>query len=149
MMLDGPGATHALGERLGQQLRAGDVVTLAGPLGAGKTALARGALRALGFTGDVPSPSFPLVLPYAPPEVRLGIWHVDLYRIENPADIEALALGEALADGALLIEWPERLPSGHWPGALALALDFAGSDEAQRCLTARVPPAWEARWPLI
>ena len=108
MRLDGPEATEAFGRRLAAQLRAGDVVALFGELGAGKTTLARGILPASAIDGDVASPTFPIVMPYD--DARASpVWHVDLYRIEDPAELEELALDEALEDGALLIEWPERL----------------------------------------
>jgi tRNA threonylcarbamoyladenosine biosynthesis protein TsaE len=137
-------ATERLGASLAPLLQPGDVVALSGGLGAGKTSLCRGILRGVGFTGDVASPTFPIVLTYAPPEVRLPIWHVDLYRIEDPAELEELGLDEARDDAALLIEWPERLPF-LWQEALRfrLARDPAGG----RSLTAQVPPAWGRRWP--
>lgn len=137
-------ATERFGRRLAPLLRAGDVVALSGTLGAGKTTLARGVLRGLGFEGDVASPTFPIVQAYAPPDTRLPLWHVDLYRIERGAEIEELGLDEAREAAAMLIEWPERLPR-LWPGALRLSLDM-GSDGA-RALTAEVPPAWGTRWP--
>jgi len=138
-------ATIAAGVAIGAVLCPGDVVTLAGPLGAGKTTLARGILQALGFTGEVPSPTFPIVIPYDGPELRLPVWHVDLYRIEDPDDARELGLDEARHDGALIVEWPERLGVEAWPDVLALRLEPEG--EARR-LTAMVPPSWAARWPL-
>ena len=146
LVLEDEAATEAFGARLGAMLQVGDVITLSGNLGAGKTSLARGVLHSLGFSGDVPSPSFPLIIPYAPPDVRIGVWHVDLYRIEHAEEIEELALEEALADGALLIEWPERLGAKGWKNALALRLEIAPNDT--RTLTASFPPAWEHRWPV-
>ena len=143
MRLDGPEATEAFGRRLAPLLRAGDVVALAGDLGAGKTTLARGILAGLGHDGEVASPTFPIVIPYD--TLRLPAWHVDLYRIEDPAEIEELALDEALEDGALIVEWPERMGSALWPDSLRLTLNRDG--EGARALTAGVPAAWEARWP--
>ena len=142
--LEGPAATEAFGHRLAAALRPGDVVALYGDLGAGKTTLARGVLRGLGFEGDVASPTFPIILPYD--ELGLPIWHVDLYRIEEEEELGELALEEALADGALLIEWPERLGAGLWSHALKLTLSRDG--EGARALTAQVPAAWDKRWPL-
>jgi tRNA threonylcarbamoyladenosine biosynthesis protein TsaE len=141
--IEGPEETEALGRRLGTQLRAGDVVALFGELGAGKTTLARGILAGLGHRGEVASPTFPIVIPYdtlSPPA-----WHVDLYRIEDPAEIDELALDEALEDGALIVEWPERMGRGLWAHSLRLTLSREG--EGARALTAEVPPAWETRWP--
>nr|WP_085219639.1 tRNA (adenosine(37)-N6)-threonylcarbamoyltransferase complex ATPase subunit type 1 TsaE [Allosphingosinicella indica] len=145
MALPGPADTEALGAALGSLLRPGDVVALSGPLGAGKTTLARAILRGLGFGGDVASPSFPIVIAYEPPALRLPLWHVDLYRIERAREMEELGLDDALFDSALLIEWPERLGDRLWRHALRLDLDV--SPDGARRLTARVPEAWEARWP--
>jgi tRNA threonylcarbamoyladenosine biosynthesis protein TsaE len=143
--LAGPEATAAAGAALAARLRPGDVVALSGDLGAGKTTFARGLLHALGFAGEVPSPSFPIVIPYAPPELRLPLWHVDLYRIERRAELAELGLDEARADSALLIEWPERMGGLLWADALRLAIEPDGADA--RRLTWSIPAAWEGRWP--
>ncbi len=137
-------ATEAFGRSLAPLLRAGDAIALFGRLGAGKTSLARGILQGLGFAGDVGSPTFPIVQVYEPPDLRLPVWHVDLYRIEDAAELEELGLEEALEDAALLVEWPDRLPA-LWPDTLRLALTDAAA--AGRNLTAFVPAAWEDRWP--
>jgi tRNA threonylcarbamoyladenosine biosynthesis protein TsaE len=143
MHLEGPGATEALGRALAAQVRSGDVIALFGDLGAGKTTLARGILAGLGHQGEVASPTFPIVIPYD--SLLVPVWHVDLYRIEEAAAVRELALDEALEDGALIVEWPERLGDGLWPQALRLTLRRQG--EGARALTAEVPAAWEARWP--
>ena len=137
-------ATEGFGRALAPDLRPGDSVALFGRLGAGKTSLCRGLLRGLGFTGDVASPTFPIVQVYEPPGLRLPVWHVDLYRIESPDELEELGLDEALEDAALLIEWPERLAS-LWPDTLQLILEDGPA--GGRNLTAWVPPAWGDRWP--
>lgn len=138
-------ATTALGRALGALLKAGDVVMLNGPLGAGKTALAKGILLGLGFDGDVPSPSFPLVIPYLPPDVRLPVWHVDLYRIDDSEELSDLGLDEAVMDGALVVEWPALLPAKLRRDGLNLNIKVR-PDES-RYLTAQVPPSWKDRWP--
>jgi tRNA threonylcarbamoyladenosine biosynthesis protein TsaE len=144
LILADPQATERLGAALAGLLRPGDVVALFGGLGAGKTTLSRGVLRGLGHEGDVASPTFPIVQAYAPPDTRLPLWHVDLYRIEHPSELEELGLDEARQDAAMLIEWPERLPA-LWPGTLSLTLDVRA--DGARALTASVPPAWGGRWP--
>jgi tRNA threonylcarbamoyladenosine biosynthesis protein TsaE len=140
VILDDEAATARLGARLASRVRPGDVITLSGPLGVGKTALARGFLAALGHEDEVPSPSFSIVQPYE--DLDPPVWHVDLYRIEDPSELEELG-PDAAAHAVLLVEWPER--AGAWPDALALSLDFG--QDGDRILTAEVPPSWEGRWP--
>ena len=94
-------ATEALGAAIAERLRPGDVITLSGPLGVGKTALARGLLAALGHAGEVPSPSFAIVQPYD--EVEPPVWHVDLFRIDSLGELDELGL-DAASDGVLLVE---------------------------------------------
>ena len=142
MILKDEQATARFGAELASLARPGDLITLSGPLGVGKTALARGFLAALGHQGEVPSPTFALVQPYDDVEPR--VWHVDLYRIEDPSELEELGLGSA-ADLVLLVEWPERAGESAWAGALRLSLDFG--QNGHRILTAEVPPSWEGRWP--
>jgi tRNA threonylcarbamoyladenosine biosynthesis protein TsaE len=142
MILKSEAETAAAGAALARIAREGDVITLSGPLGVGKTALARGLIAELGHRGDVPSPSFAIVQPYD--ELDPPVWHVDLYRIENASEMEELGL-DAAAGAVLLVEWPERAGSSAWPEALALSLDFTPAGD--RILTAKVPPSWEGRWP--
>lgn len=138
-------ATEAAGQALAPVLRPGDVVALSGPLGAGKTTFARGVLGGLGLAGEAPSPSYALLVAYEPPEVRLPLAHVDLYRIEEPSELDELGLDDLAGEAALLVEWPERAGPARWPAALrlAFALDPAGG----RRLTWADAPAWEGRWP--
>ena len=142
MILNDMAATAELGARLARALRPGDVITLSGPLGVGKTALARAILAALGHDGEVPSPTFAIVQPYE--ELVPPVWHVDLYRIGRPSELAELGL-EAAAEGALLVEWPDKAGEAAWPDALRLSLDFA--EAGARRLTAQVPPSWQGRWP--
>lgn len=132
----------AAGERLAKLLRPGDIITLAGDLGAGKTTLVRGLLHGLGHDGEVPSPSFAIVQPYE--DVTPPLWHVDLYRLEDQAELAELGL-DSLGDGILVVEWPELAGVDAWPRALRLSLEILGPK--RRRLTAVVPAAWEGRWP--
>ena len=134
------------GARLADVLRPGDVILLAGGLGAGKTTLARGLLRGLGLAGEAPSPTFAILQGYEPPEVSFPVGHVDLYRLDDPEDVSELGLDDWLNDGALVIEWPDRLGGRFGSVALDLHIDIA--PDGVRILTAQVPPAWEGRWPL-
>ena len=143
MILSDAAATAAFGARLARLARPGDVIALSGPLGVGKTALARGFIAELGHDGEVPSPSFAIVQPYE--ELDPPVWHVDLYRIDDSSEIDELGL-DCTADSVLVVEWPERAGAGAWPDALVLSLEFGPSDD--RILTAKVPPSWEGRWPL-
>lgn len=145
MILADEASTLAFGRRLASVVQPGDVITLSGGLGAGKTTLARGLLAALDLEGEAPSPTFAIVQVYDPPETRLPVAHIDLYRIEHPDEAEELGLGELRADHLLLVEWPERLGAEEWQDALQLRLEPGA--EGGRCLTAQVPPSWEARWP--
>jgi tRNA threonylcarbamoyladenosine biosynthesis protein TsaE len=140
MILEDEAATAHFGADLARGARAGDVITLSGPLGVGKTALARGFIAALGHQGEVPSPSFAIVQPYE--ELDPPVWHVDLYRLESSSELEELGLDSA-AEAVLLVEWPDR--AGEWPDALALSLAFGQNGD--RILTAKVPPSWVGRWP--
>jgi tRNA threonylcarbamoyladenosine biosynthesis protein TsaE len=138
--------TERLGAELASVLRPGDVIALSGPLGAGKTTFARGALAALGLADEAPSPSFSIVIAYDPPDVRLPLWHIDLYRIEDPEEIAELGLDDARTDAVLLIEWPERMGALLWDDTLRLTLE--PEPAGGRRLTWTAPAAWEGRWPL-
>jgi len=109
MPLPDESATEQLGATLAQRLRPGDVVGLTGELGSGKTTLARAILRAAADDPDliVPSPTFTLVEVYE--TARGTYWHFDLYRLETPQQVYELGWEEALTDGIVLIEWPQRL----------------------------------------
>ena len=106
--------TRRIGEALGGLLEVGDVVLLSGQLGAGKTVFVQGLATGLGYEGTVSSKSFVLLGQY---EGKITLFHADLYRLDQPEQVEDLALDELIADGAVAIEWPERagsrLPEEH------------------------------------
>lgn len=121
-------ATERLGARIADHLQAGDVVALAGDLGAGKTTLARAILTSLGVAEYVPSPTFTLVQNYETP--RLSVSHYDLYRLKNAREMEELGLEEALERGAALIEWPDRA-GDHLPED-RLTVELSAHQDARR-----------------
>jgi tRNA threonylcarbamoyladenosine biosynthesis protein TsaE len=138
-------ATARLGAAVARELAAGDAICLWGPLGAGKSTLARGLIRALTTaTEDVPSPTFTLVQFYETPALKVA--HFDLYRITRAAELAEIGLDEALDDGAAIIEWPERLDGHLPPNRLDIELAVAGRGEGEH-RTARLDPhgTWEGR----
>jgi tRNA threonylcarbamoyladenosine biosynthesis protein TsaE len=102
-----PAETRDFGRTLGGVLSCGDVVALRGALGSGKSILARGILESLGVEGDMPSPSFVIVATY---DGRVKVHHIDLYRLEEPADAWDLGLQELMFSDALcVVEWADRV----------------------------------------
>ncbi|GAA0540151.1 hypothetical protein GCM10008941_20010 [Rhizomicrobium palustre] len=130
--------TAHLGALIARALKKGNTLALRGDLGAGKTALARSILQALGVTGPIASPTFTLVQAYE--TARLPIRHFDLYRIEDPSELEELGLDEALSEGAALIEWPDRAEMPE--DAINLTLTITGAQSRQAEIDA--PAAWAA-----
>lgn len=102
--------TQRFGSRLGALLQAGDVICLEGELGTGKTAFVRGLARGLGVEGPITSPTFTLLNEYRGRGQRLPLFHVDVYRLDNPLEVESLGLDEYLFDdGVCAIEWADRI----------------------------------------
>ena len=121
-------AMRVLGARIAANLRAGDVVALSGGLGTGKTTLARAIIAALGYRGEVPSPSFTIVETYDPPAVRLPLVHADFYRLEREKEIDEIGLDDYREGAALIAEWPEMAGSfAREPGCLSITLEFANA----------------------
>ena len=118
--------TLALGARLASALVAGMVVYLSGELGAGKTTLARGVLRGLGYAGPVKSPTFTLVEAYK--LSRLYLYHFDFYRFESPKELDEAGLRECFDTHAVcLVEWPEKAGAKLPAADLTIELHVAGS----------------------
>jgi tRNA threonylcarbamoyladenosine biosynthesis protein TsaE len=117
-----PAETEAFGERFGKRLRVGDMVLLTGELGAGKTTFVRGVARGTESAAPVASPTFQLVRVY-PGRVQLA--HIDLYRIETPSELGDLGLDELLEQGAVVVEWGDRLEA---PDAALVELEHLGGE---------------------
>ena len=140
-------ATETAGRALAPTLAGGMVVTLSGDLGAGKTTLVRGVLRALDIRGAVKSPTYTLVEPYA--LSSLYFYHFDFYRLKDPEEWEAAGFREYFRDDAIcMIEWPEKAGASLPPVDLAVMLEIPAGLEGRRCtltaLTARAEPCLAA-----
>ena len=140
IVLSDEAATAALGARIAATLARGSVVALKGDLGAGKTTLARAILRALGVDEVVPSPTFTLMQSYETPQ--LLVRHYDFYRIEREQEIEELGLEDALEEGSVLVEWPERGESRLPEDRLEVLLEAV---DGGRRATLNGPAAWIER----
>jgi len=133
--------TTRLGAALARALRTGEAICLSGPLGAGKSVMARGLIRALNpAERDVPSPTFTLVQFYEGPAFPVA--HFDLYRLADAAEAYEIGLDEALALGAAVIEWPERLGDDRPRDRLDIDIDAEGE---ARIATLTPHGAWEGR----
>jgi tRNA threonylcarbamoyladenosine biosynthesis protein TsaE len=136
-------STRALGHVLGTGLFEGAVILLHGPLGAGKTCLVGGLAAAAGVVGPVHSPTYILIVEY--PEARVPLRHADLYRLEDPREVDALHLDERVGrDGAWCVEWAERAEAGTWP-ADRLELRLAVVDGGRSATIEATGPR-HARW---
>jgi tRNA threonylcarbamoyladenosine biosynthesis protein TsaE len=129
--------TEAAGERLGRRLRRGDLLLLEGPLGAGKTTLVRGLARGIGVDGDVASPTFQLVRLHRGP---IQLAHIDLFRVASSPELADLGLEELLDEGAVAVEWGDRLVGADAGRSGRLQLEILG--EERRRLTLEGPPEW-------
>ncbi len=139
----------AYGARIAAALRPGDVVALEGGLGAGKTTLARAILAALGYGGEVPSPTFTIIETYDAPPLRLPVVHADFYRLDEPSQLAGIGLDDYRDGAVLLAEWPQNAGGfSHEPGCLAISLHPKGeSGEGGRIAIARGGADWVGRTP--
>src|SRR4051794_8148005 len=137
--------THSIAAALAALSRSGDIVLLAGEMGAGKTAFAQGFGRALGVTEPITSPTFPLVHSYDPGGPTLH--HADLYRLDQLAEVADLALGElAEFDGIVLVEWGDVVESSFGEHLVVRLELLDGSLDARRIVISPTGPTWARRW---
>jgi tRNA threonylcarbamoyladenosine biosynthesis protein TsaE len=135
--------TARIARRLAPMLKNGDVIALFGDLGAGKTAFARFLIQALGVEDEVPSPTFTLVQTYDVEGRDFeAVWHFDLYRIDDPDDLDELGMDEAFDTGVTLIEWPERMGRRLPADRLSITLSLV---EDRRSMTLSGGPSWTGR----
>ncbi|MGE3693396.1 MAG: tRNA (adenosine(37)-N6)-threonylcarbamoyltransferase complex ATPase subunit type 1 TsaE [Novosphingobium sp.] len=138
-------STERFGAAIADVLQPGDIVALSGGLGAGKTTLARAIIGALGYSGEVPSPTFAIVEIYEPPSLRLPLVHADFYRLASPAELEELGLDDYLGDGALIAEWPEKAGGFvHDPACLSIRLEI---EDERRFAIVEPGASWLGRVP--
>ena len=138
-----PEETQALGERLGRILQAGDVVSLVGELGAGKTCLVQGLARGLGVPAErrISSPTFTIVNEHFG---RLKLYHVDLYRLEEARELEEIGLVDYLEGGGVaVVEWFDRFPAYRPPDRIDVEIAITG--EESRRITATATGAGSAK----
>jgi len=120
---ENPEETRRLGELIGRLARPGEIWSLSGPLGAGKTLLIQGMARGLGFPGTATSPTFTLQHVY---EGRLNLYHFDWYRLTHPREVEELGWAEwADRGGVVAVEWGDKFPQLLPPATIKLGLEFA------------------------
>lgn len=141
--LDLAGVTR-IAELVALKLKPGDAILLRGDLGAGKTTFARSLIRALlaDMEAEVPSPTFPIVQPYE--TARLGIAHFDLYRITGAGELGEVGFDDALANGAVIVEWPDRAENAMPSDQLEIVFDAAATP-GQRTLTLAATGSWSPR----
>ena len=125
--------TERIAAALASRLEAGDVVTVSGELGAGKTTFVRGACRALGVTGPVTSPTFTIGHRY---EGRISVSHLDLYRFTSVSSAEWADIEPYFDDALVLVEWPEAGASTLPPARVAVTLELAGAERRRITLAA-------------
>ena len=135
-------ATHAAGQALGALVEPGDVLSLCGDLGAGKTALVKGIADGMGVTGRVTSPTFNILMVHAGPTITLN--HFDLYRLEHPDELVDIDLWGVLESGGVsVIEWGDRFDDALPPDHLSVAISILDADTREFDLRASGPRSEE------
>lgn len=137
--------THAVAAAIAGLVKAGDVIVLAGDMGAGKTAFAQGFGRALGITEPITSPTFTVVHTYD--TGRIVMHHADLYRLDRRSEVEDLGLDEVIeGHGVLLVEWGDVVADSFGDHLEVLLERIDDSDDARRITIRSIGRRWETRW---
>jgi len=132
--------TIALGEKLGERLRPGDVIALFGDLGAGKTTLTKGIAKGMNLPADIHSPTFTLI--HEHPGV-VPLYHIDLYRLSGDTEVEAIGIEEYIySDGVTIIEWADRMKSLLPIERLDIDLRMMGDDERELTFETQSQRLW-------
>src|SRR5262245_13327048 len=141
LAVESPEAMRSLGAATARRLPPGSLGVLTGPLGAGKTVFVRGMAEGLGIDPEtVRSPSFTLVNEYGPSPAGRRLVHLDLYRLEQPGEVEELGLADYLGGDAIVaVEWGERLPARLLAGSVRIAIEDAGGESRRVSLPAAYP----------
>ncbi len=135
--------THAFGAKLAGMLRAGDLLVLAGPLGAGKTVLVQGIGAGLGVSGRIASPTF--VIARVHPGPRVGLVHVDAYRLHSIAEVDDLDLDAELSESVLVVEWGHGLVEQLAASHLEVRIDRSAESETRSVQLIGHGADWEQR----
>ncbi|MEP3051194.1 MAG: tRNA (adenosine(37)-N6)-threonylcarbamoyltransferase complex ATPase subunit type 1 TsaE [Erythrobacter sp.] len=138
-------AVERFGAKIAEKLKSGDVVSLSGELGAGKTTLARAIIAALGYDHEVPSPTFTIIETYDAPPLRIPVVHADFYRLESPDELQELGLEDYRDGAALIAEWPQHA-GGFDHEAACLSITLKSADEGRAAIV-ESGPDWLERWP--
>jgi len=145
--LDNLATSRLLAGRLSALLKTGDIIAFEGELGSGKTEFCRAIIHAIGYDEDVPSPTFNLVQIYEPEVDDLitpSVWHMDLYRLENPEEVFELGIEDGFDTAITLIEWPNRM--GHYLPQEHLKIKLSSTDiEGERKIVFSGNDYWKVR----
>jgi tRNA threonylcarbamoyladenosine biosynthesis protein TsaE len=128
--------TRRIGARVGRGLECGDLICLEGQLGAGKTTFVQGLAQAWGSLDGATSPTFVLVNEYRRPDGAM-LFHLDAYRLNSPQEAEELDLDRMLIEGALVVEWPERMQAVLPQEEMRIVLEYVEEEQRRIQFTAR------------
>lgn len=135
-----------LARKLASLCRRGDVLALKGEVGAGKSTFARAFVRK--FAGrsvlDVPSPTYTLAQRYSSQKPLPPVWHIDLYRLKKRSELRELGIEDAIEEGIVLVEWPDKMER-LFPPSMLMLLFSQGKDEKERTIVIKGDKSWEAR----